>query len=133
VALRIEGIDPMHATLADVKRAMHPTQRAQHLPWVERILLPVVPIVCDLIGVSKAQVYRLAEQGKLEFVRSGGRTCATTASVVRYLDQVRAAGWAAPVQPAQLVRARIRQATGPPARDCRTPADLPPDGGPGSG
>jgi hypothetical protein len=110
VALRIEGLDPMHATLADVKRAMHPTQRTQHLPWVERILLPVVPIVCDLIGVSKAQCYRLAQQERLEFVRSGGRTCATTVSVVRYLDQVRAAGWAQPVQPAQLRSGRARRA-----------------------
>ena len=46
-----------------------------------------MPVVCDLIGVSKAQVYRLAREGKLEMVRLGGRTSITSASVQRHLRE----------------------------------------------
>jgi excisionase family DNA binding protein len=109
VALRIQGINPELASIEQVTNALNPSHRDHHLPWQQRVLLPVVPIVCDLIGVSKAQVYRLAQQGHLELVKSGGRTCAVTETVMRYLDQVRAAGWSPPVQPAQLHRAKQRR------------------------
>ena len=104
VALRCQGIDPDQATIADVTQALDPPHRSHHLPWQERALLPVVPVVCDLIGTSKAQVYRLAAQGRLELVKSGGRTCAVTPTVIRYLDEVRAVGWSPPRAPAQLRR-----------------------------
>jgi excisionase family DNA binding protein len=112
VQLRIGGIDPMHASITDVTEALSSHRRSARLPWQERVLLPIVPVVCDLIGVSKAQVYRLAREGKLELVRLGGRTSITTASVQRHLrEAMESHAMPAPV-PYQLVRGKRRNEAG---------------------
>jgi excisionase family DNA binding protein len=108
VALRIAGLDPVKASIDDVTTALVPHRRSARLPWQERVLLPVVPVVCDLIGVSKAQVYRLARDGKLEMVRLGGRTSITSASVQRHLREAMERSAPTPPMPPQLVRGKRR-------------------------
>jgi excisionase family DNA binding protein len=109
VALRLNGLDPAHSTVGDVTRALVPNRRSSHLRWEERVLLPVVPVVCDLIGNSKATVYRLAREGELEMVRAGGRTTITSASLQRYLRDAMARS-TGPAPPPQLVRGKRRKA-----------------------
>ena len=107
VALRISGLDPVKASIEQVTKALNPQhRRSAHLPWQERVLLPIVPIVCDLIGVSKAQVYRMAHEGKLEMVRLGGRTSITSASVQRHLREAMEDRAPPPPMPPQLVRGK---------------------------
>ena len=108
VALRIAGLDPVKASINDVTLALNPHRRSARLPWQERVLLPVVPVVCDLIGVSKAQVYRLAREGRLEMVRLGGRTSVTSASVQRHLREAMESSTPPPPIPPQLVRGKRR-------------------------
>jgi excisionase family DNA binding protein len=112
VALRISGLDPAKASIADVTTALVPHRRSARLPWQERVLLPIVPVVCDLIGVSKAQVYRLAREGKLEMVRLGGRTSITTASLQRHLREAMEDRTPSPPTPPQLVRGKRRDLVG---------------------
>jgi excisionase family DNA binding protein len=109
VALRICGLDPAQASITDVTTALVPHRRPARLPWQERILLPIVPVVCDLIGVSKAQVYKLAREGKLEMVRLGGRTSITTASLQRHLRAAMEDRTPAPPTPPQLVRGNMKR------------------------
>jgi hypothetical protein len=108
VALRIFGLDPAKASIDEVTTALNPRRRSEPLPWQQRELLPVVPVVCDLLGLSKAQIYRLGAQGKLKLVLLGGRRSATSASVQRLLRAAMEDRSPPPPTPPQLVRGKRR-------------------------
>lgn len=54
------------------------------MPVLPRKVLVRVPEAAEMLGVSRATIYRLIQQGKLETVRQGGATCIRVADIESY-------------------------------------------------
>lgn len=58
------------------------------VPWRERPHLPI-PTAASLIGCSRAKVYSLAQEGRLDMVKLAGRTLITTATLCALIDSAK--------------------------------------------
>jgi excisionase family DNA binding protein len=120
--LKVAGADPHHASFADLLQVLKRSKLAppaHQLHWTERAVVPLDPAAA-VLGCSTATLYRMARSGEIELVRSGGRTCATTDSMRRYLDHIRSIGWDPSDRHLPATRGRRRRST---AREASTHAD----------
>ncbi len=72
------------------------------IPWQSRPLLPVAT-AATLLGRSRAGVYQLASEGRMQLVKLGGRTLARTADVIALVES------ATPFVPNVAPRGRAKQ------------------------
>jgi excisionase family DNA binding protein len=122
--LKVAGADPHTASFEDLLQILQRSKLASppaRLHWTERAVVPLDPAAA-VLGCSTATLYRLARTGEVELVRSGGRSCLTTSSMQRYLEQIRRAGWTPSERHLPATRGRSRStiapdASPPPAAD----------------
>jgi hypothetical protein len=113
--LKIAGADPYRASFADLLQVLKQSKLAppaHQLHWSERAVVPLDPAAA-VLGCSTASLYRMARTKEIELVRSGGRTCVTTVSIQRYLDQIRRVGWDPSDRHLPATRGRVRRSATP--------------------
>lgn len=82
--------------------AAHTVASGEPIPWQSRPLLPVAT-AATLLGRSRAGVYQLASEGRMQLVKLGGRTLARTADVIALVESAK------PFVPNAAPRGRAKQ------------------------
>lgn len=106
---RAAKLSPLPVPVApDLPPSLLPTRDG--IPWRERPFLPVASAAA-LVGCSRAQLYKLAAEGRIGMAKLAGRTLVPTPTLIALLESAKAfvPGGCAPKGGA-LARTRERQA-----------------------